>query len=77
MLRAHEATVACFSLGCYSYPMTGKLDDREWLTRRAQAGARAAHSLPSLISRIERRQTELTEEDRERLAALGTVTQVT
>jgi len=57
--------------------MTGKLDDREWLTRRAQAGARAAHSLPSLISRIERRQTELTEEDRERLAALGTVTQVT
>jgi len=48
--------------------MANKLDDKEWLTARGRAGARGAHSLPTLIGRIERRMDELAPCDLERLA---------
>ena len=51
---------------------TRKIEDPQWRRQRAAAGARAAHTLPAIISRIERREDELTDDDRERLARLST-----
>lgn len=48
-----------------------KVNDPAWRRERAAAGGRAAQTLPVLISRIERREDELTDEDRERLARLS------
>jgi len=47
-----------------------KLDDPAWRKNRATVAARAAHSLSTLIGRIERRRDELTPEEWDRIDAL-------